>query len=195
TIDAGTLQLGNGGATGSTGSSDILNNGTLAVNRSNDLTLDQKISGTGSLAQRGSGSTTLTNENSYSGATDLIDGTLNLRGKGSIAQSAGVQSAGNARFDISGIDAEGTSIQTLGGQGQVHLGDKTLTLSDAKRTVGQDGQLLTDNHYSGVIDGQGGLTLAKGMEILSGDNRYTGTTSIASGAGLQLTGSLQSAVS
>lgn len=100
----------------STGSSDILNNGTLAVNRSNDLTLDQKISGTGSLAQRGSGSTTLTNENSYSGATDLIDGTLNLRGKGSIAQSAGVQSAGNARFDISGIDAEGTSIQTLGGK-------------------------------------------------------------------------------
>ncbi|WP_237442184.1 autotransporter-associated beta strand repeat-containing protein, partial [Saccharibacter sp. EH611] len=186
TIDAGTLQLGNGGTTGTTGSADILDNGALAVNRSNDLTLAQKISGTGSLAQRGSGSTTLTNENSYSGATDLINGTLNLRGKGSIAQSAGVQSAGNARFDISGIDAAGTSVQTLGGQGQVHLGDKTLTLSDAKRTVGQDGQILTDNHYSGVIDGQGGLTLAKGMEILSGDNRYTGETGIDKGTILQV---------
>ena len=73
TISAGTLQLGNGGTTGSlpTGSA-IVNNGTLAFDRGNNVSqgLDfaSAISGTGGIAQLGPGTLNLTGNNSYTGA-------------------------------------------------------------------------------------------------------------------------------
>ena len=54
TIAAGTLQLGNGGTTGSV-LGNVLNNGTLAFNRSNDYQFDGAISGTGAVQQSGAG--------------------------------------------------------------------------------------------------------------------------------------------
>ena len=66
TISAGTLQLGNGGATGSI-TGDVLNNGTLAFNRSNTYTFAGLISGSGALEQIGTGITILTGNNSYAG--------------------------------------------------------------------------------------------------------------------------------
>ncbi|MDR2980685.1 MAG: autotransporter-associated beta strand repeat-containing protein [Puniceicoccales bacterium] len=47
TINAGTLQIGDGGTTGTLGSGDVVNNGSLIFNRSNVYTLTQNISGTG----------------------------------------------------------------------------------------------------------------------------------------------------
>ncbi|MCX8667007.1 autotransporter-associated beta strand repeat-containing protein, partial [Acetobacteraceae bacterium B3987] len=79
-IDAGTLQLGNGGTTGSVGTQEIVDNGTLAVDHSNDVTLAQPISGTGSFVQKGSGTTTLSGDNTYAGPTDVQDGRLNITG-------------------------------------------------------------------------------------------------------------------
>ena len=65
-IAAGTLQLGNGGATGSI-VGDVVDNGTLAFDRSDTVTFAGAISGTGSVNQIGAGSTTLTGANTYSG--------------------------------------------------------------------------------------------------------------------------------
>src|SRR5690606_22562539 len=59
TISSGTLQLGNGGATGII-AGDVVNNGVLAFNRSDNVTFDGAISGSGSVVQLGSGTTTLT---------------------------------------------------------------------------------------------------------------------------------------
>ncbi|NJL19220.1 MAG: hypothetical protein HC901_02720 [Bdellovibrionaceae bacterium] len=84
TISAGTLQLGNGGTTGSlaTGSA-ITNNGTFVINRSNAVAQGtdfsgSAISGTGSFTQAGSGTTTLTANNTYTGATNINAGTLQI---------------------------------------------------------------------------------------------------------------------
>ena len=52
TISAGTLQIGNGGTTGSI-TGNVTDNGTLAFNRSDAMTFDGVISGTGSLVQLG----------------------------------------------------------------------------------------------------------------------------------------------
>jgi len=49
TISAGTLQLGNGGATGSLGAGNIANSGVLAVNRNNTISILTNITGSGSL--------------------------------------------------------------------------------------------------------------------------------------------------
>ena len=58
TINAGTLQLGAGGTSGSI-VGDVVDNGTFAINRSNAFTFGGVISGTGSFAQLGTGTTIL----------------------------------------------------------------------------------------------------------------------------------------
>ncbi|TGV76957.1 autotransporter outer membrane beta-barrel domain-containing protein, partial [Mesorhizobium sp. M00.F.Ca.ET.158.01.1.1] len=75
TIAAGTLQLGNGGTSGSI-AGNVTNNGTLIIDRSNGVTLAGAISGSGSVVQQGAGSTTLAGTNSYGGGTTISAGTL-----------------------------------------------------------------------------------------------------------------------
>jgi fibronectin-binding autotransporter adhesin len=86
TISAGTLQLGNGGTTGSV-VGNIVDNGTLAVNRSNAVTLSGVISGTGAFQQIGQGTTTLTNTNTYTGPTTVTSGFLTISATGSITSN------------------------------------------------------------------------------------------------------------
>ncbi|MES2439964.1 MAG: autotransporter-associated beta strand repeat-containing protein [Verrucomicrobiota bacterium] len=84
TISSGTLQLGNGGATGSiAATSNITNNGNLTINRSNAVVQGTDfgtgaIGGFGSLTQAGSGTTTFTANNTYTGETIINGGTLTL---------------------------------------------------------------------------------------------------------------------
>jgi autotransporter-associated beta strand protein len=59
TINAGRLQLGNGGTTGSIVGS-IIDNAILAFNRSNTATFGGTISGTGSVIKDGTGALILT---------------------------------------------------------------------------------------------------------------------------------------
>ncbi len=75
TISAGTLQIGNGGASGSI-AGNVLNNGALVFNRADTLTMGGTIIGGGSVTQSGPGTTILTAANSYAGATNINAGTL-----------------------------------------------------------------------------------------------------------------------
>lgn len=74
-IDAGTLQVGNGGISGSI-TGNVANGGTLTFDRSDDVTFDGVVSGPGKLVQNGSGRLTLTGANSYTGGTIVNAGTL-----------------------------------------------------------------------------------------------------------------------
>ena len=74
TISAGTLQLGNGGGTGSV-AGPISNAGTLVVDRNNNVVLAGPIRGSGKLVQQGVGDTFLTGDNTYSGGTVISAGT------------------------------------------------------------------------------------------------------------------------
>ncbi|WP_018981273.1 beta strand repeat-containing protein, partial [Saccharibacter floricola] len=90
-IEGGTLQLGNGGATGDIGRADITDNGTLAINRNNDVTLSQVISGSGGVTQLGTGTTILSGHNHYAGLTDVQAGQLKITGSidGALAVAGG----------------------------------------------------------------------------------------------------------
>ena len=166
TITTGTLQIGNGGTTGSV-AGNIVNNGTLAFNRSDTVTYAGNIGGTGSLVQAGTGTLTISGNAAYAGSTTVNAGTLALVGAGSLAASSGV--VNNGAFDISGTTS-GATVNALTGTGTVALGDKTLTLANAAGI------------FSGAIGGTGGLTVAGGTQTLSGVNAFTGATTINAGA-------------
>jgi outer membrane autotransporter protein len=88
TINAGTLQIGSGGTTGSI-TGNVTNNGVFAVNRSDAyFSYGGIISGTGAFQQLGTGTTTLTGTNTYTGATTVNAGTLSVNGD--ISSSSGV---------------------------------------------------------------------------------------------------------
>ena len=102
TINTGTLQVGNGGTTGSIGTSSVTNNGSLVFNRSDAaLVVSGKIEGTGSVTQAGTGAVTLSGANSYSGGTAINSGTLiagatDTLGTGSVTVAGGTLSGSNA---------------------------------------------------------------------------------------------------
>jgi autotransporter-associated beta strand protein len=145
------------------------------------LTLTGVLSGSGALNALGPQVLTLTNKNTYSGATIITGGaTLALNGHGSIAASAGLADSGI--FDISATNA-GADITTLSGGGRVNLGAQRLTLTNAHGTFAGT---IADG---GVAGGTGGsFRIASGTETLSGTNTYSGSTGIARGATLTLSG-------
>ena len=81
-INSGTVQVGNGGVTGSLGQGPVTDNGSLIFNLSNNVTFGSGISGTGSVAQAGTGTLVFPSNNSYSGGTTVSSGTLQVIGTG-----------------------------------------------------------------------------------------------------------------
>jgi len=79
TLSGGSLQVGNGGTSGTLGSGSITNNATLAFCRSDAITVANAISGTGGIVQKGTGTTTLTGTVGASSLT-VNSGTLALNG-------------------------------------------------------------------------------------------------------------------
>ncbi len=102
-VAAGTLQLGNGGTTGSI-VGNVVDNGMLAFNRSDVVTFPGEIAGTGSVSQIGTGTTILTGNDTYTGGTNVAAGALALgdpshtdaalSGGGAVAVSSGATFGG-----------------------------------------------------------------------------------------------------
>ncbi|MBO1329271.1 autotransporter domain-containing protein [Acetobacter suratthaniensis] len=151
TIMQGTLQLGNGGTTGGIASSAIHNGGTLVVDRSNTLALDGKIDGQGNFVQAGKGTTVLSGDNTYTGATTIAQGTLQLGAggtTGSISASSAIHNNGTLAVDHSNTTALSQSIDGTGNF--VQAGTGTTVLS-------------ADNTYTGATTiAQGALQLGTG---------------------------------
>ena len=98
TVSGGVLQIGNAGITGTlgTGNVTLTSPGNLTFNRTDAAyTYGGIISGTGSLTQAGAGTTTLTGNNSFTGATTVSAGKLSVvatytaNWKSSVAIAAG----------------------------------------------------------------------------------------------------------
>jgi fibronectin-binding autotransporter adhesin len=118
TIAAGTLQIGAGGATGSPGSGNIVDNGALDFNRTGTLTVGT-ISGSGSLTNDGSGTVILPGNNTYAGGTTINAGTLQIGNggaTGSVDATAPIANNGTLIFNST---ADSTISGIISGTGQL----------------------------------------------------------------------------
>lgn len=94
TIDLNkTLNIGSGGSTGSM-TSNIVNYGALAFNRTGNSTFPGMISGSGTVTKSGSGDLTLNNLNTYTGSTTINNGRFILERDVPATSSSGYSGIG-----------------------------------------------------------------------------------------------------
>ena len=161
TVSAGTLQIGDGlGNDGSLpGNVSVLSNATLQFDTQGVFTYGRVVSGSGGLAEVGSGGLIVTGSNTYTGPTTISTGTLQVGngGGGSIGSSSGVINNGSLVFYQSGsvtfappisgsgsLTQAGTNLLTLTGSSSGFNGPTTInggTLQLGTGASGQDGAL------------------------------------------------------
>lgn len=174
TIGSGaTLQIGNGGASGSLGSGDVVNGGALVFNRSTAMTVANVISGSGSLSQVGTGAIILTGTNTYSGVTTIGSGATLQIGNGGTSGAIGsgdVTIGANGGLTFNRSDAV-TFANTISGAGLVHQhGSGSLTLTG------------TNTFSGGFFMTQGTVVIPTSTSIGTGSlNVANGTVSYADG--------------
>jgi fibronectin-binding autotransporter adhesin len=177
TISSGTVRVGDGGLTGSVGGGAISNDGTLEIKRSNSVALSQAITGSGSLAQTGTGDTTLSgNANSYSGTTIVSSGTLLATNTSPTSSATGSSSV------IIGNGARLAGTGRISGDVTFESGSKLLIGDLGGNATGRDfefaGALSSTGAFEARFDlfsnlGTGTLnaTLAADQVLISGGDR------------------------
>ncbi|MBC7783337.1 MAG: autotransporter-associated beta strand repeat-containing protein, partial [Burkholderiales bacterium] len=175
TISAGTLQLGDAGTTGAV-TGNIVNNGTLVLNRTDTYNVGNLISGgAGNVNHAGSGNATLTAANTFGGEASVSGGTLTL------GNSLALQNAAVNYNNQGGVLSFGTlTAATFGGlQGAQNLVLENLTPAAVALTIGGDN---ATTNYSGALSGAGSIIkVGSGTSSLTGANTYTGTTTSSNG--------------
>jgi autotransporter-associated beta strand protein len=153
-VNSGTLQIGNGGTTGSIANSTITNNGNVTVNRTDSVTISTVISGAGTFTQAGSGTTILTGTNNYSGLTTVNAGLLQ------IGNNAASGSITGDILNNSLVDFNRTTDLTYAGQ--INGSGKVTKRSSNTLT------LTGNNGFSGGLDFANGVLIAGDANIGTG---------------------------
>jgi outer membrane autotransporter protein len=147
----------------------IVDNGSLIFASPNTLNIAAPIQGSGAVTQAGPGTLVLSGAGSYTGTTTVAGGTLQAGGANVFSPVSAFTVNGGATLDLGNTDQ---TIGSLAGAGAVNLGSGTLTT----------GGLGTSTRFDGVMAGSGGLVKAgTGTMTLTGDNTYTGGTTITAG--------------
>lgn len=208
-IQAGTLQIGNGGNSGNV-LGEVRNDATLAFARSDSYVFGGRVTGSGALQQRGSGTLVLTAEHAYSGGTAVIAGRLMLGNGGHSGSVSGdIQNAGEVIFNRSDNVVYAGSITGVGKLTKLQsntlilTGDHTFsggtTISAGQLRIGgggdtgslhgdvvNEGELAFQRSgsltFAGRIEGGGSLRqMGDGVVILNGVNSYSGGTFLDGG--------------
>ena len=123
-VSSGTLQLGDGGTTG-TVTGPIVNNSQLAIHRSDDLVLTNEISGSGTLVKLGSN--TLTLASTVQGSVSVNSGEVRVTGSvGSVAVKSGGALSGTGSTGTVSLVSGASISPGNGGLGTLSTGSVSL---------------------------------------------------------------------
>jgi autotransporter-associated beta strand protein len=209
-VSGGTLRIGSDAALGNSTAAVTLSGGVLQASgnftmessrplmvsgngaldtQSNTVTLNGTISGAGALQKTGTGSLVLSSANTISGTVSPVAGTLVLANQNALS-SATLAMAGGA---VSFSSSVGANAFTLGGMSAASTGagyDIQLQNTAGQAIALTAGSNNASSTYAAALSGNGSLTKAgSGALTLSGNNTYTGITTINSGT-LAVSGSL-----
>ncbi|WP_139976536.1 autotransporter outer membrane beta-barrel domain-containing protein [Ochrobactrum sp. CGA5] len=189
-VSQGALQLGNGGTTGSIlSTSDIEldrsngDSGRLIVDRSDNIQLENNISGEGQVVQKGAEATTFTGNNTFSGGLTVLGGEAHAGRAGNSFGSGQLKVATGAKVYLDNFD---TTVGGLGASNSKNItSDGDIDLGSAILTLNQ----TASGTFAGSISGTGGLAMSadsKGSSLtLYGANDYSGATNILAGTLIQ----------
>ncbi|MGF0238008.1 autotransporter-associated beta strand repeat-containing protein [Rhodococcus sp. IEGM1300] len=197
TLNSGTLTLGNTNGLGSGGlivggaatldnslsfgiGNAITLNAGLTVEGNNDLRLNGIIDGAGSLTKSGLADLTLAGNNSFTGALNILSGSVTTLNTNALGNTFGVNISAGAGLNL----GSNASLAGLTGNGSVQLtGSNTLTV----------GGFSSSSTFDGDLSGSGGLIkVGTGTFNLTGISGISGNTTVNAGT-LNLSGSLNSA--
>ena len=180
-----TLQIGQGGTTGSIEST-IINSGSLIFDRSNNYTFSRNITdgtqGPGSLTKNGGGRLTLTGGNTYTGGTSVNSGIL----EGSIGPGD-LYVAGGAHYNNLNRDI---TVKGLTGAGTLNItrnmtaGILTVSEGDFSGNITGGGDLFktgANDLHIGAIQAGNIIVSGGGGLYISQNSSATGTASFAAG--------------
>lgn len=188
TIASGTLQIGNGGTTGSI-IGNIANDDALIFNRSDAFNYAGSVSGTGTLTKTGSGTLTMTGNSTYTGTTTVNAGQLVLDGGGQINGTELLAVSGGAEVIINGSGSQfatGGGVSTVGdGAITVRNGgsasfdqliaglgvgsSSTITVTGAGSQMVQTGIATLGSHGTAIVNIlDGGRMISSGASVLVG---------------------------
>jgi fibronectin-binding autotransporter adhesin len=175
TISAGTLSLGAGGTTGSV-AGNITNNAALIIDRSNTYIYAGVISGSGSVTKQGAGTLTYSGANSYTGATNVSVGTLQISAAERIGNSSALVLSSGTTFNLNGFTE---TVGSLAGSG-------TVSSSAAGTITFSCGGNNSSTSFTGTLQNGSATVLnftkaGTGTLTLSGTITHSGTTIISAG--------------
>ena len=135
--------------------------GVTVNTNANNVSFDGVISGSGSITKTGAGTLILSGTNTYSGGTTISAGTL----KGNIASGTDLSIADSAIYDG---DNKARSVGGLNGAGKI---------------LNTNGLTVQSGDFAGIIDNSNTSLLKNGAGTLTltGNNAYTGSTTISEG--------------
>ena len=158
-----------------------INNNNFTVTQNEDGTFDGIISGTGNFTKAGTEVLTFTGLNTYSGNTNITDGTLQIGTGGRLGNGAAtVIMTGTGVLNISPfVGSKSIGSLTAEATNEIVIGlGSTLVYN----------QLDIGAVFPGVISGGGSFTKGGASDLtFTGTNTYSGTTTITGGI-LRLTG-------
>jgi fibronectin-binding autotransporter adhesin len=167
-----------------------------------DLSISAVIAGSQSVIKAGAGTLNLTGANTYAGGTTVNQGTLTVGTGGTLGATTGALAVGNNNTVAAGTATVlnlATTVDTTVGSlsGSIAIPTPASPANSATINVAT-GRTLTINQtvagtFEGVIAGDGGVTLGASSTntlTLTGNNTYTGATSVAAGT-LALVGGSQ----
>ncbi|AZE03676.1 autotransporter domain-containing protein [Pseudomonas chlororaphis] len=154
--------------------SDIGNDGQVVFDRNNQYQYDHVIYGSGSVEQRGTGSTVLTGENTYKGGTLISNGTLQLGAganggnSGSILGDVQIDAPGSLVFNRANAYTFGGALSGTGtlykrGAGRTELSGDSSAFHG--RSYVDSGILAVNGKLGGSTDVYDGATLAGNGQV------------------------------